>query len=54
MAHGEEELREWEQEYRRKERERHIKNRENEEVILRSEILNGSAEDVSHSFSSQF
>ena len=54
FAHGEEELSEWKQEYQRKERERRIKERQDEEVILTSEILNGSAEDVSHYFSSQF
>ena len=54
FAHGKEELSEWEQEYRRKEREKHIKERQDKEEMLMSEILKGSAEDVSQYFSSTF
>ncbi|XP_044184435.1 uncharacterized protein LOC114957638 isoform X2 [Acropora millepora] len=46
FAHGKEELSEWEQEYRRKEREKHIKERQDKEEMLTSEILKGSAEDL--------
>ena len=53
-AHGKEELSEWEQEYQRKEREKRIKEPQDEKEILTSEILKGSAEDVSQYFFSQF
>ena len=55
FAHGKEELSEWEQEYQRKEREKCIKeHRQDEEEILTSEILKGSAEDVSQYFLANF
>ena len=55
QAHGKEELSEWVQEYQRKEREKRIKEqRQDEEEMLTSEILKGSAEDVSQHFFSQF
>ncbi|XP_067043097.1 3'-5' exoribonuclease HELZ2-like isoform X4 [Acropora muricata] len=44
FAHGREELNEWKQEYQRKEREKHIMERQDKEEMLISEILKGSAE----------